>query len=70
MRRVRTLRSDGIDLLARPPCGAVEAGRWGPPGLYLVDQLDEIADLWRRGLLTRAVFEGQRDAVLEAWSRR
>jgi hypothetical protein len=42
-------------------------GRGGTPGLEPLDQLDELADLWRRGLLTRALFERQRDEVLRGW---
>ena len=42
----------------------------GLPGLAPADQLDELTDLWRRGLLTRALFERQRDVVLQAWTRR
>ncbi|HET6950170.1 MAG TPA: hypothetical protein VFI47_07340 [Acidimicrobiales bacterium] len=68
MRRVRKLRGDEVDLLSRPPWGALDAaGRGGPPGLEPIDQLDELADLWRRGLLTRALFERQRDEVLRGW---
>ena len=68
MRRVRTVRRDRVDLLSRPPRGALDAvGHGGPPGLEPLDQLDELADLWRRGLLTRALFERQRDEVLRGW---
>ena len=66
MRQVRKVRRDRVDLISRPPPGALDAlGRGGPPGLEPLDQLDEIADLWRRGLLTRALFERQRDAVID-----
>lgn len=68
MRRVRKVRPDEVDLLSRPPRGALDAeGRQWPPGLQPLDQLDELADLWRRGLLTRALFERQRDEVLQRW---
>jgi hypothetical protein len=43
--------------------------RGGPPGLEPLDQLDELADLWRRGLLTRTLFERQRDEVLRGWAQ-
>jgi hypothetical protein len=70
MRRVRKARRDRVDLLSRPPRGALDdVGREGPPGLEPLDQLDELADLWRRGLLTRALFERQRDEVLRRWAR-
>ena len=68
MRRVRRVRRDRVDLLSRPPQGALEAvGGGGPPGHEPLDQLDELADLWRRGLLTRALFERQREEVLRDW---
>ena len=67
MRRVRTHRADRVDLLNRPPSGALDAvGSWGPPGVEPLDQLDELSDLWRRGLLTGALYERQRDEVLGA----
>jgi hypothetical protein len=70
MRRVRKVRRDRVDLLSRPPRGALDAvGRRRPPGLEPLDQLDELADLWRRGLLTRALFERQRDEVLRVWAQ-
>jgi hypothetical protein len=69
MRRVLKVRRDRVDLISRPPRGALDAGDGGgPPGLEPLDQLDELADLWRRGLLTRALFERQRDEVLRGWA--
>ena len=65
MRRVRKIRGDQVDLLSRPPRGALDVGdRDGPPRLEPLDQLDELAELWRQGLLTRTLFERQRDEVL------
>lgn len=70
MRRVRKVRRDRVDLLSRPPRGDLDVvGRGVPPGLQPVDQLDELADLWRRGLLTRALYDRQRDEVLRGWDR-
>ena len=70
MRRTRQVRRDRVDLLSRPPRGALDAmERGGPPGLEPLDQLDELADLWRRGLLTRTLFERQRDEVLRGWAQ-
>jgi hypothetical protein len=67
---MRQIRRDQADLLTRPPPGAVAAlARGAPPGLEPLDQLDELADLWRRGLLTQALFERQRDEVLRGWAR-
>jgi hypothetical protein len=69
MRRVLKVRRDRVDLISRPPRGAFDAGDGGgPPGLEPLDQLDELADLWRRGLLTRALFVRQRDEVLRGWA--
>ncbi|HEX5946812.1 MAG TPA: hypothetical protein VFY82_11070 [Acidimicrobiales bacterium] len=71
MRRVRPVRRAEADLVPRPPLGALDAVcGGGPPGLAPPDQVDELTDLWRRGLLTRALFEHQRNLVLEAWARR
>jgi hypothetical protein len=71
MRRVQGGRQAEVDLVPRPPLGALDAVSGdGHPGLAPADQLDELTDLWRRGLLTRALFERQRDVVLQAWTRR
>ena len=71
MPRVHRVRRAEADLVLRPPLGALDAviGE-GHPGLTPADQLDELTDLWRRGLVTRALFEHQRDLVLQAWARR
>lgn len=71
MRRVRRVRRAEADLVPRPPLGALDAvSDEGHPGLAPADQLDELTDLWRRGLLTRALFDRQRNLVLETWARR
>jgi len=71
MRRVRRVRRTEVDLVPRPPLGALDAvSGEGHPGLAPADQLDELTDLWRRGLLTRALFERQRALVLQTWARR
>ena len=58
MRGIGTPRSQRTNLLARPPCGdrAYQDGvrAWLVDS---VDQLDELADLLHRGLLSPAEFE-------------
>jgi Short C-terminal domain len=65
MRRLRTDRRRTADLLARPPSGAQElAGGWAAALVDPVEQLEELADLRRRGLLTPEEFERQK---LKVW---
>lgn len=71
MRRVRRVRRTEADLIPRPPLGALNSMSGdGHPGLAPADQLDELTDLWNRGLLTQALFERQRDLVLQTWAPR
>ena len=64
MHRVNASRRHGSDLLARPPCGprsyedGVRAWLIDP-----VEQLEELADLVRRGLLSREEFEHQKALI-------
>ena len=65
MRRVGTVRSDHSDLLTRVPWTA----RWVETngGVLVVDpveQLRELVDLYRRGLLSKEEFASQRAKVL------
>jgi hypothetical protein len=64
MRRRRTNRRRQGDLLARPPCGAREL-EGGVAALIVdpVQQLEELADLLSRGLLTNEEFERQKTRV-------
>ena len=65
MRRVGSRGGRLADLLARPPCTAREAHRpWGPLAGDPIAQLRELADLRRRGLLSRQLYERQRARVL------
>jgi Short C-terminal domain len=68
MRRVSTSRSQHADLLTRPPCTerALEGG-WGTLIVDPVGQLEELADLRNRGLLTPEEHERQKDRVLAVW---
>jgi hypothetical protein len=64
MRRRRTHRRHEGDLLARPPVGSRELE--GGAAALIVDpmeQLEELADLRRRGLLTSEEFERQKTRV-------
>ena len=65
MRRVGTVRSDHSDLLTRVPWAA----HWVETrGAFLVvdpvEQLRELVDLYRRGLLSKEEFSSQRAKVL------
>jgi Short C-terminal domain len=61
MRRLRTHRRRSSDLLARPPCGAQHLPRgWAEAVVDPVDQIEELADLRRRGLLTPEEFEREK----------
>jgi hypothetical protein len=65
MRRLRTDRRRRTDLLARPPYGAQElTGGWAAALVDPVEQLEELADLRRRGLLTPDEYERQK---LKVW---
>lgn len=65
MRRVAKVRSNHPDLLTQSPWTAVRAWRT-PTGPVVdpVDQLRELADLYRRGLLSKEEFALQRAKVL------
>jgi Short C-terminal domain len=66
MRGFNTSRRNRFDLLARPPCGvrthedSVRAWIVDP-----VDQLEELADLFRRGLLSGEEFERHKAKVID-----
>jgi hypothetical protein len=64
IRGLRTSRSDRVDLLSRPPCGP------GTPAweTWIIDptaQLETLADLRGRGLLSADEFERQKAKVIE-----
>ncbi|HEY6417174.1 MAG TPA: SHOCT domain-containing protein [Acidimicrobiales bacterium] len=64
MRRRQTRRRHEGDLLARPPVGGREL-EGGVAALIVdpVEQLEELADLRSRGLLTTEEFERQKTRV-------
>jgi len=66
MRRVGAARSDRPDLLARVPWGVFSIETSSAAVIRdPVEQLKELADLYRRGLLSREQFVSQRAKVLE-----
>jgi Short C-terminal domain len=67
MRRRQTNRRHHRDLLARPPCGGREL-EGGVAALIVdpIEQLEELADLRSRGLLTSEEFERQKTRVWHA----
>jgi Short C-terminal domain len=65
MRDFSTSRRHRSDLLARPPCGVrTQDERVGAWILDPVDQLEELADLMSRGLLSREEFERHKAKVI------
>ena len=65
MRRVATSRRTTHDLLARPPWGgAMYDDGWTAMIVDPTAQLTALAELLRRGLLTREEFEHQKAKVL------
>ena len=62
----RVARHDGPDLLARPPSGAGDGRRaWVALVADPVEQLRELGDLCRRGLLSPEEYEQQKAKVLD-----
>jgi hypothetical protein len=66
MRRYGSSRRHRLGLLARPPCG-IEDFTSGRAALVVdpVEQLAELADLRRRGLLSAEEFERHEAKLLE-----
>ncbi len=66
MTTIKTTRSHGSDLLARPPCGVtVIEDAWMAFVVDPVEQLSALADLHDRGLLSPEEFERQKTKVIE-----
>ncbi len=58
-------RSRGSDLLARPPCGVrMYEDAWMALVVDRVEQLNALADLQVRGLLSPGEFERQKSKVI------
>ena len=64
MTRSRPRTRQPFDVLVRPPWVDDPASRWRPPLVDVVDELEELADLLRRGLLSREEFERQKRKAL------
>jgi hypothetical protein len=67
MERFSQSRKDRTDLLVRPPCTAheIECG-WTASFIDPIEQLEALADLWSRGLLSREEFERQKEKIFYA----
>ena len=66
MTTTKTTRRHGVDLLARPPCGVpMFDDAWMPFVVDPVEQLNALADLHVRGLLSPDEFERQKAKVIE-----
>jgi hypothetical protein len=66
MQRVETSRSQRQDLLGRPPSAAYEfQPAWALLAVDPISQVEELADLWRRGLLSPDEYEQQKARILE-----
>jgi hypothetical protein len=64
MERIRTSRDHIPDLLTRPPVvGWQPATPWPHPLVDPVQQLEALADLLNKGLLSRDEFERQKQKV-------
>jgi Short C-terminal domain len=65
MQRLSYSRKGRTDLLVRPPCTARDLERgWAALFVDPVEQLDQLAQLYRRGLLSREEFEAQKAKVI------
>ena len=64
MKRLRTSRNREIDLLSRPPLGTEHQQGWAALIVDPVEQLEELADLHGRGLLSRDEFERHKARIL------
>ncbi len=64
MRRVGVSRSQLIDVLARPPYCGGSVSAWSASVVDPVEQLEELADLCDRGLMSPEEFEDQKAKVL------
>lgn len=64
MRRAAGSRNQLIGVLVRPPCSGGELHDWADLVIDPIEQIEELADLRHRGLLTAEEFERQKAKVL------
>jgi hypothetical protein len=64
--RLRPISRDRHDVLIRRPWLDEVAPGWRPPVIDIIDQLEELASLLRRGLLSRDEFDRQKRKVLSS----
>jgi hypothetical protein len=64
MRRVTASRAELVGVLVRPPCSSSELAGWARLVVNPVEQIEELADLQRRGLLTPEEFEYQKTKII------
>lgn len=64
MRRIGASRNDLIGLLTRPPWSGGRAEQWAVPVVDPVRQIEALADLRDRGLLSPEEFDQQKSRVL------
>lgn len=66
MRRVTASRAELLGVLVRPPCNSPESATWAQLVVNPVEQIEELADLQRRGLLTPQEFEYQKTKIFRS----
>jgi hypothetical protein len=65
MIRPSTPRRDLVDLLSRPPCRDTSANWWMNWLVSPADQVEQLADLYRKGLMSAEEFERQKAKIFE-----
>lgn len=64
VRRTAACRNQLIGVLVRPPCSGGEQHAWADLVIDPIEQIEELADLRHRGLLTAEEFERQKAKVI------
>jgi len=64
MRRTGQSRNDLIGVLTRPPCSGGRAEQWARSVVDPVGQIEALAELRERGLLSAEEFDQQKSRVL------
>jgi putative oligomerization/nucleic acid binding protein len=63
VRRVGASRNQLVGVLVRPPCSGSALQGWADLVIDPIEQIEELADLRHRGLLTAEEFERQKAKV-------